>query len=128
MFDGFIVGAWGGFTKATTLSSLDGQLERGTLDIWNWAVTLAFPDLLTEGSTGGIIVGMQPWVSSSTIRLADDTEIDDRDTSFHIEAFYEFALTDNIHITPGVIVITAPDYDDRNSPLVIGTIRTTFTF
>ncbi|NJO94275.1 MAG: carbohydrate porin, partial [Hydrococcus sp. RM1_1_31] len=40
----------------------------------------------------------------------------------------EYALTDNIKITPGVIVITAPDYNEDNSPLVIGTIRTTFTF
>ena len=48
--------------------------------------------------------------------------------SFHIEAIYEYPVNDNIAITPGIIVITEPDFDDRNETLVIGTIRTTFTF
>jgi hypothetical protein len=128
LFEGFVLGGWGGYTKATTLSTLDGQLDRGTLDIWNWAITLAFPDLFKEGNTAGLIFGMQPWVSSSTITITDGTPTNDRDTSFHIEGFYQWALTDNIAITPGLIVITSPNYNDRNSTLVIGTIRTTFTF
>jgi hypothetical protein len=126
--DGFVLGGWGGYTKAITLSTLDGQLERGDLDIWNWAVTLAFPDLFKEGNTAGIIVGMQPWVSSSSIRLNDGSSTNDPDTSFHIEGFYEWKLTDNIALTPGVIVITSPNSNNNNSTLVIGTIRTTFTF
>jgi hypothetical protein len=122
--DRFVLGGWGGYTRSEILE--DGPIADGSLDIWNWAVTLAFPDLLKEGSTGGIIVGMQPWVANSD--LEPDIEVEDKDTSLHIEAFYEYALTDNIKITPGVIVITAPDYNDDNSPLVIGTLRTTFTF
>ncbi|XTZ20888.1 MAG: carbohydrate porin, partial [cyanobacterium endosymbiont of Rhopalodia fuxianensis] len=35
---------------------------------------------------------------------------------------------DNISITPGLILITSPDYDNSNNSLLIGTIRTTFTF
>ncbi|MGK7876957.1 MAG: carbohydrate porin, partial [Xenococcaceae cyanobacterium] len=50
------------------------------------------------------------------------------DTSVHIEALYEFAFTDDIKITPGIIVITSPDYNNDNSTLVIGSIRTTFNF
>ncbi|GFE71384.1 hypothetical protein CFPU101_39940 [Chroococcus sp. FPU101] len=119
-----ILGGWGGYTNARTLNTIDGQLERGDLDIWNWAATIAFPDLFKEGSQGGIIVGMQPWVSNTSISGVDD----DGDTSFHIEAFYEYAITDNIKITPGILVITSPDYDDNNATLIIGTIRTTFTF
>ncbi len=123
----FVVGGWGGLTKATTLDTLEGQIERGTLDIWNWAVTLAFPDFLKEGSTAGLVVGMEPWVAEG-IDLPDDMRDEDEDTSFHIEAFYEYALTDNINITPGVIVITSPNFDDNNDTLVIGTVRTTFNF
>jgi hypothetical protein len=134
--DFIVLGGWGGYTRSEILE--DGPIPEGNLDIWNWAVTLAFPDLFKEGSTGGIIVGMQPWVSDSdfnglALDLDDDGEngtldFEDDDTSFHIEAFYEYALTENIKITPGVIVITAPNSNDDNSPLIIGTIRTTFTF
>ncbi|PSF35054.1 hypothetical protein C7H19_18055 [Aphanothece hegewaldii CCALA 016] len=123
-FDWLVLGGWGGYTNARTLNTIDGELERGTLDIWNWAATLAFPDLFKEGNLGGIIVGMQPWVSESSISGIGN----DDDTSFHIEAFYEYAITDNIKVTPGVIVITAPDYNNNNATLVIGTVRTTFSF
>ena len=128
ILDGVVIGGWGGYTNARTLSTLDGQISRGTLDIWNWALTLAFPDFLTEGSTAGFIFGMQPWVANSTVDLPDNIANNDQDTSLHFEAFYEYAITDNIAITPGLLVITSPDYNDANSTLVIGTIRTTFTF
>ncbi|WP_081942890.1 iron uptake porin [Myxosarcina sp. GI1] len=122
--DRIIIGGWGGLQKVTSLSTLDGQLERGTQDVWNWAATLAFPDLGKEGNVAGIIVGMEPWVTESSI----DTLGDNEDTSLHVEAFYQYQFNDNIAVTPGVIWITAPDNNDANDDLVIGTIRTTFTF
>jgi hypothetical protein len=130
--DGFVFGGWGGFTKSSTLNSIviseEQVLPRGTLDIWNWAVTLAFPDAFKEGNLAGIIVGMQPWVTNSTVRIADGLSAKDSNTSMHLEAFYQYAINNNIFITPGILLITSPNNDDRNSPLVIGTIRTTFTF
>jgi hypothetical protein len=131
IFDQFVLGGWGGYTTAKTLNSIDdpdlGTLSRGDLDIWQWAATFAFPDAFKEGSMAGIIFGMQPWVSNST-PLFDGNFVNEGDTSYHIEAFYQYAVNDNISITPGVLVITSPDYSDSNSTLVIGTIRTTFTF
>jgi hypothetical protein len=125
--DRFVIGGWAGYTKATTLSSLDGTIDRGTLDILNWAVTLAFPDLGKKGNLGGIVVGMEPKVTDSTVAIPGiDTE--DRDTSLHLEAFYQYKLNNNVAITPGVVWITAPDHKDSNDGIVIGTIRTTFTF
>jgi hypothetical protein len=127
----FILGGWGGYTHSRPLNSLDGQLNQGSLDIWNWAITLAFPDAFQEGNLGGIVIGMQPWVASSNVVLNTangSLSAKDRNTSLHIEAFYQYVVNNNIQITPGIVVITAPDNDDRNSPLVIGTIRTTFTF
>jgi hypothetical protein len=126
LWDKFVLGGWGGYTTANTLSTLGGQIDRGGLDIWNWAVTLAFPDFLKQGSTAGIIVGMQPWVSNSTVDLGSLTN-ENKDTSMHIEAFYQYPVTDNIQITPGIIVVTSPNGDSNNPPLVIGTIRTTFS-
>jgi carbohydrate-selective porin OprB len=57
-----------------------------------------------------------------------DTIGEDPDTSLHIEAFYQLQLTDNIAITPGIIWLTAPDHNSNNDDVVIGAIRTTFTF
>ena len=127
--DRIIIGGWGGLSKVTTLSSFttDGQtVPRGTQDIWNWAGTLAFPDLGKEGSMGGIIVGMQPWVAKSTIDV--DGFDEDAEMSLHAEAFYQYQLNDNIGITPGVIYVNQPDNNEDNDDLVIVTLRTTFSF
>jgi hypothetical protein len=125
--DRFILGGWVGYTNTLALSTLNGTIDRGELDIWNWAVTLAFPDLGKQGNLGGIVVGMEPKVTDSSIELPGINN-QDRDTSLHVEAFYQYQLTDNIAITPGVVWITAPDHNQDNDDIVIGTIRTTFTF
>jgi hypothetical protein len=127
--DRLVIGGWGGLSKVRTLDpvSVDGEIvERGSQDIWNWAATLAFPDLGKEGSMGGIIIGMEPWVSSSTI----DTEGfgEDEEKSLHAEAFYQYQLNDNIAITPGVIYVNKPDNNSDNDDLFIGALRTTFSF
>lgn len=124
---GFAIGGWAGYTNQRILSNLatsTGSVQRGDQKIWNWAVTLAFPDLLKEGNVGGILVGMEPRVTSST----NSTLPKDKDTSLHVEGFYQFKLSDNISVTPGVIWLTAPDHNNKNSDLVIGVVRTTFTF
>ncbi|WP_019508823.1 iron uptake porin [Pleurocapsa sp. PCC 7319] len=129
--DRFIISGWGGYTTSRVLSSVTANgvnVSRGDQDIWNWAVTLAFPDLLKEGNLGGIVVGMEPKVTDSSINISSVTDNTDRDTSLHVEAFYQYQLSDNIAVTPGAIWITAPDHDSRNDDVVIGTLRTTFTF
>ncbi|MGL5059498.1 MAG: iron uptake porin [Microcoleus sp.] len=121
------LGGWVGYTNQRILSNLvtpTGSVQRGDQKIWNWAVTLAFPDLLKEGNVAGILVGMEPRVTSSTNRTLPE----DKDTSLHIEGFYQFKLSDNISVTPGLIWLTAPDHNNDNSDLVIGVVRTTFTF
>ena len=122
--DKIILGGWGAFSQVEALSTLNGQIDRGSQDIINWAATLAFPDLGKEGSLAGIVVGREPYVSNSSI----ETLGEDEDFSLHIEGFYQYQVTDNISITPGLVWITAPDSNDSNDDLVIGTIRTTFKF
>ncbi|MDJ0902595.1 MAG: iron uptake porin [Xenococcus sp. MO_188.B8] len=119
----FVLGGWGSYSYVGTLESGEG-LNRGSQDIWQWAVTFAFPDLVKEGNMAGIIVGMEPWVTSSTI----DALGDDDTTSVHVEAFFEYQINDNIAITPGIVWVTSPDNNSDNDDLVIGAIRTTFTF
>ena len=127
--DRLVIGGWGGLSKVRTLDEFaaDGQLiGRGSQDIWNWAATLAFPDLGKEGSLGGIIVGMEPWVTESTIDVEGFDENDE--TTLHAEAFYQYQLNDNIAITPGVIYVNNPDNNEDNDDLFIGALRTTFSF
>ena len=122
--NGIVIGGWAGYNNTRLLSSVGGQLDRGTLDIWNYAVTLAFPDLGKEGSLLGFMFGMEPKVTESTI----DQIAEDENDSFHIEGFYQYQLTDNIAVTPGVIWITSPGFDNDNDDAIIGALRTTFSF
>ncbi len=108
----------------TTLSTLSGEIDRGTQDVWNWAISIALPDLSKEGNLGGLVIGAEPWVTNSSI----DSLGKDENMSLHLEAFYQYRLSDNIAITPGIVWITAPDNSDRENDLIIGAVRTTFTF
>ncbi len=107
---------------------LDGKLiGLGDFEIWTYGATIAFPDLLKEGSLGGIVVGREPYMNDLEVPsgLASGLR---QDQSWHIEAFYKYQITDYISITPGVTVITNANQDDDNDELIIGTIRTTFQF
>ena len=48
--DRIVLGGWAGYTRTTLLSTVDGAFDRGDVEIWNYAVTLGFPDLGKEGS------------------------------------------------------------------------------
>ncbi|OUL17677.1 iron uptake porin [Nostoc sp. 106C] len=120
----FVLGGWVGYTNTRNLSTAGDTINRGSVDIWNWAVTLGLPDLGQKGNLAGFIFGMEPQVTSSNINGLDR----DQDTSYHIEAFYQYKVSDNITITPGVIWLTAPDHNEQNDDIVIGALRTTFSF
>ncbi|MFM6082695.1 MAG: iron uptake porin, partial [Dolichospermum sp.] len=116
-----VVGGWAGYTNSQVLTG-----TRGKAEIWNYAVTLGLPDFGKKGNLAGVIVGMEPKVTNSTATAAGVTK--DRDTSYHIEGFYQYKVSDNITITPAVIWLTAPDHDKKNDSVVIGALRTTFSF
>ena len=133
MLDKVVIGGWGGFTTTRTLGAIDvgkglAPVGRGQVDMWNWSANFSILDTFVEGDTIGFIFGMEPWVSKSTLKLPNGLRNNDRDSSFHGEIIYEYPINDNISITPGIIFITAPDFDNSNNTLFIGTIRTTFTF
>jgi Carbohydrate-selective porin, OprB family/S-layer homology domain len=92
-------------------------------NIQSWAVALAFPDLGKKGNLGGLVVGMPSKVTSNDIAAFED-----RDTSIMVDAFYKYQITDNIGITPGLIVITNPDHNDNNNTIYVGVLRTNFNF
>jgi hypothetical protein len=115
----FIIGGWGGLTNARILGIGDAK-------IWNYAVTLAFPDLGKEGNLLGFVLGREPYLDK--LEAASSLRSFRNDTSWHLEGFYKYQLTDNISVTPGVVWITNPNQDKGNDDIIIGTLRTTFTF
>ncbi len=61
--------------------------------------------------------------------LGDDVEaFEDPDTSILVEAFYRYYVTDQISVTPGLVVVTNPEHNNNNSTNYIGVIRTVFDF
>ena len=122
-----VFSAWGGLTQATRETGAGGSAE-----IWNYAATLAAKDFGSKGSTLGFVVGMQPKVTSnSASRLVGTTVTPgsvDKDTSMHIEAFYKYKVSDNLFITPGLLILTNPEHNAANPTEYLGTIRTTFVF
>ena len=115
----FVLGGWAGYTNSKVLTG-----TKGDVDTFNYAVTLGLPDLGKKGNLAGVIVGMEPKVTGSN--FAGVTK--DPNTSYHIEGFYQYKLSDNITLTPAVIWLTAPDHNDKNDNVVIGALRTTFSF
>lgn len=116
----FVVSGWGGYTNAQALA---GNNEGSKADIWNWAVTLALPDFGKRGNLAGFVFGMPPKVTSNDVASREN-----EGTSYHIEGFYRYRVTDNVDVTPGVMVILNPEHNDNNDPLWVGVLRTRFSF
>jgi hypothetical protein len=114
-----IFSAWGGLTQAERASGV------GKAEIWNYAATLAAKDFGSKGSTLGFVVGMQPKLTSNSGATAARV---DPGTGMHIEAFYKYKASDNLFITPGLLMLTNPEHNTANPTEYLGTIRTTFVF
>lgn len=54
--DNFVLKGWVGDTNTQLLSTIGGLVERGDADMFNYTVTLAFPDLGGEGNLWGFVV------------------------------------------------------------------------
>ncbi|MGB3401437.1 MAG: iron uptake porin [Microcoleaceae cyanobacterium] len=115
----FQLGGWGAYALA---EAKEGFSEGDNADIWSWAATMAFQDLLKEGDVVGLIFGMPPKLTDS------ETGLEDKDTSLLLEAHYRFPLSDHITITPGFFVVFDPDHDASNDDVWAGLVRTSFRF
>jgi hypothetical protein len=130
---GVTFGGWGGYTVS------DFKGGSGDIETFNWMAFLNFPDLLGEGNLLGLYVGQPPKITNSDLPvprnwpdLISKGGIGDEGgqpgTTTHWELFYRLRVSDNISITPGVIVIFDPLHNYDNDTITIGAIRTTFTF
>jgi hypothetical protein len=114
------IGGWAGFTHARVIGLGDAR-------VWNYALTLAFPDLGRSGNLLGFVVGREPWLTG-TDGFPIEGRSSDPNPSWHIEAFYRHQIADNLSISPGFIWITAPNPEREHSDFLVLTVRTAFEF
>ncbi|HAN45903.1 MAG TPA: porin, partial [Cyanobacteria bacterium UBA8156] len=88
-----------------------------TLNPQTWMFGLVFPDLFKPGALAGVAVG-QPFIETKVGNTSQT----------NLELFYRFQLTDNISITPDLQFVFNPNNNSANDTIVIGTIRTVFSF
>lgn len=106
---------WAGYTRATA-TDLPDQPQA---DIFNWAITLGYRNLFRDRTLSGLIIGRPPHV------IADSPPTS---PAWHLEVFYQIPLSENLTLTPGIVVITNPAAESHQSPIVVGTLRTFFRF
>ncbi len=135
---GFVISGWAGFIDAQRENPASAPATTGTANISNYAVSLAFPDFGSKGNNLAFIVGIPPKLNSRRTQVGAAAPVtttfvttagaENRDTSYHIEALYKMKLSDNLAITPGLLLITNPEHSSVNPTEYVGTIRTTFKF
>ena len=120
--DVFNIGGWVTYVDGRTF---DTSPTVGDGRYWTYAATLGVDDLAIDGSLLGLIVGVPPY--EAIYELANGNARGG-DTSFYAEGFYRIPVSENISITPAVIFLTDPSNDNNNDAVVIGAVRTTFSF
>jgi hypothetical protein len=126
-----VLSGWYGITDAKSEALSSGAATPGgSASSNNYAVSLAFPDFGNKGNTLGFIVGQSPKLTSLKYGAAgaDVTNGTDSATSLHLEALYKMKVSDNVDITPGLLLITNPEHNSANPTEYVGTVRTTFKF
>ena len=124
-FSKLAISGWGGYTTADAITGANAGTNA---DFLYWAGSLALRDFGGEGNVLGVIFGQPPRVTGGSIKnVAGNTNLDD-DKSYHLEGLYKFKVSDNIQVTPGLLVIFNPEHNDANDTEYVGTLRTTFTF
>ncbi|MEH2276597.1 MAG: iron uptake porin [Nostoc sp.] len=119
------ISGWGGYTTTDAQTGVNAGADA---DIWYWAGSLALRDFGGKGNVLGVIFGQPPRVTGGSIKnVAANVNLDD-DTSYHLEGLYKYKVSDNIQVTPGLLVIFNPEHNDANDTEYVGTLRTTFTF
>jgi hypothetical protein len=119
----FAIGGWVGFTQAYAESNGLFASKGDEAEVWNYAIAAAFRDFGKPGNALGFIFGMPP-----RMRGNDVIGRRDLDTSYRVEGFYRYQVTDNIAITPSFFVIFNPEHNNANDTISVGTLLTTFTF
>ncbi len=114
------ISGWVGYSS---VKAGQGLAVGQSAEVLNYALTLGIPDLLNQGDVLGIIVGQPPQL----IRT-DHPSRPAAFNAYHLELLYRMQLSPNVAVTPGIFTVINPNSNSANPPLVLGVIRTTFTF
>jgi hypothetical protein len=131
------IGGWVGHTH----SDVKVSNTTGAVDTFNWMSFINLPDLFGRGNLGGIYFGQPPRITRSnlvdrgipinipsTISGLNGIPGGQPGTTLHLEAFYRWQVTPNLSLTPGIVVLFNPVQTNSSEPIVVGTVRSTFTF
>jgi hypothetical protein len=111
--------AWGGVTMG---ESLDSNAYANTT---TYAVSVGVSEPFgRQGDLFAFIFGQPPKLVAGR-DLPNGT---DPNTSLQFETFYRWRVSDNLWVTPGLFVVTAPEHNADNNTIFIGVLRTTFLF
>jgi hypothetical protein len=116
------------FTAYGTYLMVDEAGGDASTDLTSWMAGLYFPDAFKEGNSAGILFGQPLYRTSADGGAVRSLPGVDRSTPYHVEAFYNFKVNDNLSITPGAFAVFNPEGDSNNDTTVVGVVRTTFTF
>ncbi len=92
----------------------------------SWMTGFHFSDLFSEGNTAGILFG-QP-LARNAVGGSAVIPIGRTATPYHLEGYFNFKVSKNISITPGVFFVFNPEGINNAPTATVGVIRTTFTF
>lgn len=118
--------AFTGYGSYFFVNSVSGA--EASSNFLSWMTGVSVQDLLKEGNTAGLIFG-QPLNRVSAGGAAQLTEANvERGIPYHLEAFYNYKVNDNLSLTPGVFVLFNPEGNKNNDTTTVGVLRTTFVF
>ena len=118
--------AFTGYGSYFFVNSASGP--KASSEFLSWMAGISVKDLLKEGNTAGLIFG-QPLNRVDAGGVAQLTEPNvDRGIPYHLEAFYNYKVSDNLSLTPGVFVLFNPEGNKNNDTTTVGVLRTTFSF
>uniref|UniRef100_UPI0037045E1F iron uptake porin n=1 Tax=Parasynechococcus sp. TaxID=3101203 RepID=UPI0037045E1F len=119
---GWVPSISAGFSK----SYLSGDFAYNNAEkLASWMVGLQWSDVFLEGNDLGFAVGQPQFVSALDKGTPDDG-------NYALELWYQFQVTDNIAITPGVFWLSRPmgdlTPDDKSVGGIGGVVQTVFKF
>ncbi|MEM7590145.1 MAG: iron uptake porin [Cyanobacteria bacterium P01_A01_bin.83] len=115
--------AYGAYFFVNSRTGVDASSE-----FLSWMTGIQFKNLLREGNTAGLIFG-QPLNRVDAGGAAELIEPDvDRAIPYHLEAFFNYKINNNLSITPGGFILFNPEGDKNNDTTAVGVLRTTFSF
>ncbi len=105
----------------TSLNSVNAQATFSS-----WMVGLNFKDMFAEGNRLGLLFG-QP-LNRSSLSGTQAGINNATTTPYQLEAFFNFRLSKNISVTPGVFFVFNPEGISNAPTATVGVVRTTLTF